>query len=284
MGKLTVYSSKEEIPESLREFYIEKGDEFVPNVEGVKTQGDIDRINKALNKEREANEELTKQISKYKDVDLDKWEKVKDLDPDNLPTGKDIDEDSKEFQAAVAKAVREKEKEYKDELEGEYKSKLSEVEQKEQTIVQDYKEGWIKQQLSEQFGFSDPKRLRWLMLDIKAGQHPELKKKLDTLNVEFEGERPKVIGGSLKDAEGAVEVLENIASSDVSKDYKPASDNSGGGTPPNGGGGGSIKENPFKQGDHYNVTKQSQIIRKDKAKAKQLAKEAGWSDKQIEKL
>ena len=285
-----VYETEAEIPEGLGEYYKEQADgSFKIELSGgVKTQADVDRAMAAMEKQKQLRIELEKKLSNYPDdFDTGKWDKVKDIDPDNLPTGGSIDKDSKEFQNAVAQVVREKEKEYKEELDSQYNSKFEEVTSKEQRIIQDFKENWIKQFLAEKFGFNDPKRLRWLMLDIKAGQHPDLKKKLETIKVDFDGDKPKVVGGDLKDEQGALEVLENIASSEVSKDYKPAADNSGGGTPPNGGGGGggNGKIELFKKNDKGqlvgNRTERGKLIREKPDEARKLAKQAGWSEREI---
>lgn len=233
------YESKEEIPSGLEGYFKEEGGSFVLQAEGIKTQKDVDRAMAAMEKQKQLRIDAEKKLSDVPDdFDSEKWGKLKDLDPDNLPSGDKLDpNDEKEFNKRVSEAVREKEREIKSHLEEKYNSKLAEVEQKEKSILNAHKENWIKNQLAEKFGFSDNKRLRWMMLDIDSGQYPELKKKLESISIEQNNGTPEIVGGDLKDKQGALEILENIANSDVSKDYKPATDNTGGGAQPTGGGG-----------------------------------------------
>lgn len=271
MPKLQIFDAKDKIPEALAEYYTEKDGKFYPDFEGLKTQEDVDRAMAAMEKQKELRIEKEKELAKFKDVDLETWEKVKDLDPN---THGDADPDTeKEIQKRVAAGVREKEQEVRDSNKKVLDEKIAELETKEKAIKQSHKENWIKQHLTEKFGFTDPKRLRWLMLDIEAGQHPELKKKIDSIEVSDESGIPVIVGGSLGDKEGAIEVLENIAGSEVIKDYKPASDNSGGGAG-NSGSGSGTKTNPYKK-ESFNVTEQGKLERESPEEAKRLAAQAG---------
>lgn len=56
MALKAVIASLNEVDEKYRDLYVQKGDKFEIQVEGVKTPGDVDRVQKALNAERTAHE------------------------------------------------------------------------------------------------------------------------------------------------------------------------------------------------------------------------------------
>lgn len=277
------YSSETDIPEGLAGFYNKQADgSYKINLDGgVKTQADVDRVNDALEKERNLRIEADKNVAKYKDVDLEKWEKVKDIDPDRKPVEGDKTEE--EIRKELSKEYRQKEQDLEDKFkkrEEELEGKVTEATSKAQNTI---KENWQRKMLSEKYGFTDPRRLNALMLEIKHGTDPEfskIRKQFESIEVEEDGDKFKVVGGTVKDEQGAIEVLEEISKNEISKHYKPASDNSGGGAH-NNGGNNEVKENPFKIGEHHNVTKQSQIINDNPEQARKLAKEAGWSEREI---
>lgn len=281
-----VYPSKDDIPEGLQTYYKEQADgSFKLELEGgVKTQADVDRVKSALENQRDENEELKRTLSGYpKDFDPDKWEKLKDLDPDNLPKGGKIDpDDEKEFNKRVSEAVREKEREIKANLEEEYETKKQELADQKAAILEKHKTDWIKQKLAEKHGFTDPKRLRWFMLDIQNGELPDLKRSLESIQVIDDEGTPKIVGGDLKDADGALEIIEKVAQKEIVKDYKPASDNAGGGagndgkTPVNG----EVKK--LKKADGtLNLTVASQLYRQNKEKARQQVSAAGFDPDKV---
>lgn len=272
------YPSQDEIPEGLAEYYKEQADgTFKLQLEGgLKTQADIDRVKSSLAKERDDNEELKRKLSKVpEDFDAEKWEKVKDYDPDAEPGG-DLDEKAeKQIQKRVSEQVRQKEQELKADYKAKLEEKDAEIEQRKATLARQHKESWIKSQLAEQFGFSDAKRLRWLMLDIEHGQHPELKSKIDAIEAVYEDGKYQIKGGDLKDKQGAFDILENIAQMDIVKDYKPASDNHGGDARNNGNGKAETSKLKKKDGT-LNLTVASQMYRENKEKTKQAMRAAGF--------
>lgn len=280
MSLKAIYKTEEEIPEGLAEHYTEQADgSYKIKLEGgVKTQADIDRVKASLEKERDTNEELTKKLSKYPDdFDPDKWDKVKDIDPDNPPSGGKIDpKDEAAFNKAVSEAVREKERELKDKLDKEYEAKEEKLKEKETTLLERFKKDWIKQKLAEKYGFNDPKRLRWLLLDIETGELPDLKRAIDSIEVTEDNGDMRIVGGDLKDPDGALEVLERVASKDVVKDYKPASDNSGGGASNNGAASKSEANKLKKEDGSLNITAAGKMYRENPEKAKSLMRQAGF--------
>lgn len=68
----TVYEKAEEIPEGYNELYAERGGKFeLVEVEGVKTQADIDRINEALRKEKTDHKAAKEKLQKFGEIDPD---------------------------------------------------------------------------------------------------------------------------------------------------------------------------------------------------------------------
>jgi hypothetical protein len=72
MAKLkAIYDKAEEIPEGLAEYYIEKDGKFLANVEGIKTQADVDKLVEAAKKERELHKATKDKLAKFGDIDPD---------------------------------------------------------------------------------------------------------------------------------------------------------------------------------------------------------------------
>lgn len=276
------YETKEEIPSGLEQYYKEQADgSFKISLEGgVKTQADVDRVKEALKKQRDINEDLEKSMSDLpKDFDAEKWDKLKDLDPDNLPSGGKLDpDDEKEFNKRVSEAVREKERDIKEANKKVLEQQQEELRKKEEKLLDRYKKDWVKSKLAEKYGFTDPKRLRWFLLDIENDELPDMKRAMDSIDVIEEDGGLKIVGGDLKDPDGAVEVLERIASKDVVKDYKPASDNTGGSAANNGTGVGDAGVKKLKKEDGtLNITEAGRLYRENPEKAKSMIKQAGFN-------
>lgn len=280
MGSLKVtYDSKEEIPSGLEQYYKEEGGSFVLQADGLRTQKDVDRAMGAMEKQKEQRIELQKELDKYKDVDLEKWEKVKDVDPDNPPTGGKIDPaDEKEFNKRVSEEVRKKEQEIKDANKKVLDQKLEEVENQKKALLDRHKKDWIKNKLAEKYGFTDPKRLRWFLLDIENNELPDLRRAIESIDVIEEDGGLKIVGGDLRDSEGAVEALERIATKDIVKDYKPASDNSGGNAANNGTASADAGAKKLKKEDgSLNITEAGRLYKENPDKAKSMMKQAGFN-------
>jgi len=68
----TSYETVEEIPEGFGDLYVERNGKFdLVGVEGIKTQQDIDKLQEAARKEREAHKETKEKLAKFADVDPD---------------------------------------------------------------------------------------------------------------------------------------------------------------------------------------------------------------------
>lgn len=270
-----VYNKKEDIPGGLVQFYIEQSDStWALNLEGgMKTQDDIDRVKQALSNERDLRVEKEKELAKYKDVDLNKWNKVKDIDPDQKGEGTgDIDEARKK----LAEEYREKERKLQESFqqkEQDLKAKVDQAETKAKTYVED---SWKRKILTEKFGFTDSRRLNALILEIKHGSDPELneaRKLFSSVEAREENSHYRVVGSDLGDEKGAYEALERLSKLDVAKHYRPAADNSGGGADNSGKGSGS-GQNPYKK-ETWNVTDQGRLEKENLGEAKRLAAQVG---------
>lgn len=84
------YESKDQIPEGMADHYAEdENGGFVLQAEGLKTQGDVDKVQEALNKERRTRREAEKQYKELseslpEDFSMDEWNRLKDNDGGNV--------------------------------------------------------------------------------------------------------------------------------------------------------------------------------------------------------
>lgn len=68
----TIYSSQDEIPENYRDLFTERNGQWeLTGVEGVKTQGDVDRLQTALTKERNDHKDTKAALEKFNGLDPD---------------------------------------------------------------------------------------------------------------------------------------------------------------------------------------------------------------------
>jgi len=270
-----IYATKEVIPERAEGFYSESGGQWKLNIEGVKTQEDIDRVKNALEKERDLKIEAERQLAQFKDVDLDIWEKVKDIDPENPGAGLDP-KDEKEINRRISEAVRERERELRDLHTKELAAATSEKEEVENRFKQNHLKQWRRNMLAERFGFKNLDDLDTFLLKIEhsdLSEFVELRNRLKSLEVQDEGGGYRVVGGEYKDGKGAEEILENISKAEVAKNFRPAPDHQGGGAG-NKGGGNPGGVNPYKK-ETWNLTEQGKLESDNPAEAKRLATQAG---------
>lgn len=260
------YDTKEDIPEGYLEAYSQKDGKWTLQAEGIKTQEDVDRAMDAMRKQKDLRIDAERDLAKFKEVDLEKWEKVKDLDPDADPgqglTPEKVREIEETFRTKYAKK------------ETELQSKIDSAEKKAKDYVKD---SWIRKMLSEKFGFESPRRLNDFIRGMGDDLDPDfraIRKAIDSLKVAEENGSFKVIGGDIGDSEGAKESLEAIAKSDIAKHYMPAPENSGGGSNNKHREGSDNQVNPYKE-DSWNLTNQAKIEKDNPALAKKQAAEAG---------
>lgn len=253
MSLKSIYESADQIPEAVKEHYSEQSDgSYKLQLEGgVKTQGDIQRIQKTLEKEREQRQELQQRLSNVpNDFDADKWERLKHIDPENMNgDGKD-------------------ESKIRNEVIDEYKPKIRELEQKleekENKFKNTLKRDAVQSALIEA-GVTNKIRLEDATDRIMRSRDIEVQEAED-------GDTYKVLAGSLRDP--VEEFISDWANTEEGKYYVSAGNNSGGGSNNNGPSDSGADENPWAEGS-INYTKQAQIIRQDKERAKKMANEAG---------
>lgn len=69
---ITIYKTAEEIPEGFADLYTERNGQFeLSGIEGVKTQGDIDRLQEAIRKEKTDHKAVRDRLLKFGDLDPD---------------------------------------------------------------------------------------------------------------------------------------------------------------------------------------------------------------------
>lgn len=271
--KLKIYATQDEVPEALKAYYVESGGKWMPDFDGLKTQEDVDRVKAALDKERDDHKETKQSLAKYKDVDLDKWEKIKDLDPTAPPADP---ADEKEITRRISEAVREKERE----LQEQFRKREEELQTEKTALQEKFKENtlrqWRRNTLAEKFGFSNLDDLDTFLLKIdhsELSEYSDLRRALSSIEVQDDNGRFRIVGGEYKDEKGALEVLERVAKAEAAKSFRPAADTSGGGAGNKGGGGGG-GENPYKK-ETWNLTEQGRLEREAPEEAKRLAAAAG---------
>lgn len=248
----TVYETRDEIPEGLREHFVERDGKFRFNADDYETKQEISALRSALQKERENVRELKDQQKTLpEDFDAAKWDAVKHLDPEKIGS----DEQSKaqieslQNQVERLKTQVQTEKKTREDLENTYKT----------TTVR----GSVKDSLLRA-GITDE-----IYLDA-AMERLMRKHRVQAQNDEGEF---KVTAGDLD--QPLEDYVREWSRSDEGRRFVTPKKNSGGGDPPKGSGSGDPGEkNPFSK-DHFNLTEQAKLLRVDRAKAEKLAAEAG---------
>lgn len=266
------YTSKEDIPEGLSQFYSEEDGTFRLNVEGVKTQEDVDRAMSAMEKQKQLRIEAERDLAKFKEVDLDRWEKLKDLDPDKTFTG-----DEKDIQKKISESIREKEKEWQNQSRKREEELEAEKKSLEERFKKHYLDQYKRNMLAQKFGFADIDKLDTFLLKIEHSplqEYSDLRRLIQSIDVEVENGQFKEVGGELKDSKGALEILERVAKSEPAKAYRVADDTTGGGAGNRKGGDGPTGTNPYKK-DSWNLTEQGRLEKDSPQDAKRLAAQAG---------
>lgn len=105
-----VYESETDIPEAHRELFEEKdGKFFIKKIEGMKTDADVQRVQRALEQEKTAHKETKERLTKFGDLDadeihgkLDEFEELKV----RLETGEGGKIDEEKIEKLVEQRVR----------------------------------------------------------------------------------------------------------------------------------------------------------------------------------
>jgi len=111
----TVYKNKEDIPEGLEDFFVERDGTFRYDADDYETKDEVKNLKSALRKERDSVSELEDKVKAIPDdFDAEKWDSLKHVDPEDVNAGgdekylKQID-NLKEQISGLKEAVNEKE-------------------------------------------------------------------------------------------------------------------------------------------------------------------------------
>lgn len=266
--------SLEDVPEALREFYVERNGRYEITVEGMKTQGDVDRVMQALTKERDAHDASKAKLRAYGEYTPEAVEKaLAEL------------EDTKIQLAAVKRDGGPKEEDIEKLVESRTLQRVRPLERQLQQLQTKTQElTGVNQSLIQE------KTRSTILGDVfTAARLKEVNVIPDVLepngDVELWAERvfERTDDGRTISKEG-VGVTPGLSPKEVFVDLKAAGlrrhwfgDTVGSGalpgTRPSDGG-----LNPFKDGSGFNLTEAMRLCQSDPARAKRLAKAAGRED------
>lgn len=274
MAKLkTIYATEAEIPEGYADLYVERNGQFeLTGIEGVKTQADIDRVQKALQNEKAEHKGTKEKLQKFGELDPDKVvESLAELDTVKTALDaaiKDGKIDPEKNQAAIDAAVnralgpvnREKTQLQRD-LDNARKT-TEQLATEKSALENSIKRGKIEGALRD--AASAAKVVSYAVNDaLRAG--------VDVFEIAEDGRILTKDNVGVTPGIDPKEWLKDMQ--EVAPHWWPAS--VGGGAPGGRGGPGNRAENPW-TAEGWNMTKQGQYLRQyGEAKAAEAAKAAG---------
>jgi hypothetical protein len=251
-----LYEKQDEIPEAFRPLFSERGGKFeLTGIEGVKTQGDVDRLSTSLTKER-ADHKTTKGL-------LEAWG---DLKPDEVRVKLD---QYPQLELAAAGKVKELDDAQRKALTAPLERQIDNFKKQVETLTATVTE------------FKGRERTRNIHDAVRAAAVESKVQATALEDVLLLAERVFDV-----DADGKVTVKDNagftpgldaklwLQDMQAKRPHWWPPSQGGGGT---GGGGGGFPDNPWLKAN-WNVTKQGQLMAQDPAKAKQMAQSAGLAD------
>jgi hypothetical protein len=260
------YENQDDIPESFRELYSERGGKFeLTGIDGVKTSADVERLQTALTKERDEHKAARERLKPWADLDHDevisKLDRIPELEA--AAQGKLDDEQIDQIVSRrVEGTIRSKLSPLERQLKKEQDEKTALLEMNQKLVGQDRRrrmQDAMRKQLSEAKAlpdaFDDAFMLaEHLFEETDDGQF---------ITREVAGFTPGL------DPAGLVAELQ-----EKRRHWWPES--VGGGSRGSGGGGGAPGgRNPF-SAEHWSLTEQGRILRQHgRERAEQLAKAAG---------
>ena len=258
-----IEDSLDNVPSELHEYYTERNGKFeLTGFEGLRTQGDIDRLQSALTKERNDHKQVKERFKVFEGLDADevrsKMDRVEELEL--LVAGKPDD-------AAIEKLVQ-----------GRLKTALNPVEREKTKALQELTEA------KERLGLFEMKEKRRTITDnvlaVVSGSSAKVKIIPDALeDVLLYAERLLELDetGSVvtKDGVGVTPGLSAEVWLQEMLAKKPHwSPQSEGGGASGSGNRGASGPNPFSK-DGWNMTEQGKLLKADPKKAEQMARLAG---------
>lgn len=142
-----VYDSKDEVPEQHSDLYTEQDGKFVlSEVEGIKTQQDVDNVQSALKRERQLKRDLQKQLEAFDGIEADGLrEQLDELEKLRTTNGK---VDNKEIDSIVEQRLKLDKAKYERELQNAQK-RAQELAEQNETLVNEKNRTLIENSLRE---------------------------------------------------------------------------------------------------------------------------------------
>lgn len=268
MALLATYDTEDSIPEAHRELFTERDGKFeLTGIEGIKTQGDVDRVNEALVKERKDHKETKGKLTIWGELeheqvtkDLDELAELRIRIQEKKAAGENTEVDEEKLEKLVEARVATQVTPLNRELE-----KLRKENADKDVIIGD---------------FQHKDTIRTITDAVrKAGVTSKV---IDTAmdDVLMLSERVFEVteGGEVltKDEVGCTPgITADIWLSEMQEKrphWWPRSE--GGGSTGSGNGDTGFANNPFKR-ETWNLTKQGELLRSDRTKAERMAKAAG---------
>lgn len=261
-----VYDSSDDVPEAFKTLYTEKDGKFhLTGIDGMKTQGDVDRISEALRKERNDHKKLRDSVRGAFGNDSPNFDEIKTrldsvdelqaqidaaADPKNLKKIDDLVE--AKLKAKMAPIERER-----DDL----RSKLGEKDKTIDSLTTEKRSRTIQDAVREQ---ATKMKLLPEAFDDAFMYAERLFEQDDAGNL------------VMKDNAGFTPGTDIAFWLGEMQNKKPHwwAASEGGGAGGNRGGNNNSTPNPFSH-EHWNLTEQGVLIRTDRAKAEKLAVAAG---------
>lgn len=256
----TSYDTMDDVPEQYRDLYTERdGRAVLTGVEGMKTQGDIDRLQTALSKERSDHKTTRDRLSAFGDLDPEQVQTQLDRIPE-LEAVSDGKIDEAKIEQLVEARIR---------------TKLAPVERERDRLVKERDDAVKARDDAQGEIRSRDIKERLTSAALKA-------KVVDTAleDILLIGERVFELAedGSVtvRDGMGATPGADPAMWLQEMQERRPHwwPPSEGGGA--RGGSGGGAADNPWRS-DQWNLTKQGQVLRESPERAEQLAKQAGTS-------
>lgn len=252
----TSYGSLDEVPETFRSLYSEQdGRAVLSKVVGLKTQDDINRLQGALEKERNDHRQVKSMLSKLGDRDIE--DVLKDLD--SIPALKAAAKGADNLDEQIASRLQQETAPLQRQL-GEYESRVGELE----SLVNEYKTREVHRDINDVVGkfATKSKAIPEAIEDIQFMARSIFEKN-EAGQVVAKADIPGVTPGISPEV-WLVELQQN-------KPYLWPQSN----LPNLGKGGkGAGGANPWSK-DGWNMTEQGRILRENRTKAEQLAAQAG---------
>lgn len=259
-GLKAIHDKLEEIPEAYRELYTEKNGKWeLTGIAGVKTEADVNRLQTALNKEREEHKATKEKLSAWGDLDVDDVHAKLDGLPALEAAAKGKLDDAK-----IEEIVQQR-------VEGTINSRVKPLERQILGLTKERDTA-----VAERDALSTEKRTRLITDDVR--------KALVDGKVIPEAQEDALIlaerifevneAGNVVTKEGGMSARDWLADMQPKRaHWWPANNGQGGRA---GSGGGSLMaDNPWSAGN-WNLTKQGEYIRQHgREKAAQAAKAAG---------